>query len=787
MIESGETDALVVTKSKERLVHLFHRQFSLPLIGNEQAMVNCGKVLERLFNESDNVLIKAESLGKKYADSMALRTSRLVFEEKLMSEVNDMFTMDDKLRRWKEYIEFEIQSKQLSRAQRLYERAVIDMPMCTELWIAFCTFGFSTLKNMGLVDQVTTRAVKVDHSNTALWRMRFLAAESAAAAAASRAYATAAVPTMSDSSWICDAVQVAFTRGFLGAGDYLDVLFSASDFVARRIWTIIEGQPVTFGHPSVPLMSAQQTEGIRGLILKEYRNISSLFNLAKTFLSSYYPDWVMGWHRLWTRQSNFEHLYAKRRKNLFSGTTSSIDSSSYGSSDYGSSTSTSHQRRIVKSDGSRLRGSEVWEEAVEKFPTSYFVWKEYISWLKSIGEFDCCRKIFQKLTRFKLDSEVRALDMYNEWLEFEQQLWFEPASDRIRHDNSDGAVVSLNMNAVGAEISANAAQNIAHALRKGLPELLSAQSAAKEAAIAAASVLPSTSTTDATHLHLSSNMAESGVSLASAAVNLLEDAHSNSDSKSRGNNSHSSLADTEETAFHDTKKRKRGPDNDTDTGAESSSQKASTSIYTSAPTTSGSGSSSSSNDNNYKGNQSIQQGVARRKRTVQARNIPFNATIAEIQSHFSNHGSSHSYVVTDCYFILSKNGASRGVANIEFETLEGARNAINLNDSLFLNRKMVVQSLVEAEAGTLKKKVADAATSSRKKNPTATAPAAAKIDPAVAGSNSKPFLTTVFVDKLKADMTSDDLVSIFKQCGPILKARVAVDKKTSKSKVSKYM
>jgi hypothetical protein len=68
-------------QAKERLIKLYHRQFSLPLLGNEQSLLEMQNVLEEFCEESDvQTFIRPEQLSQKLQASIAMRDARLTFE-----------------------------------------------------------------------------------------------------------------------------------------------------------------------------------------------------------------------------------------------------------------------------------------------------------------------------------------------------------------------------------------------------------------------------------------------------------------------------------------------------------------------------------------------------------------------------------------------------------------------------------------------------------------------------------------------------------------------------------
>ena len=176
--EGGENS---VSRAKERMIAVFHRQLALPLQGNEETLSRFSRILGEICSEADQVLIKPAELEKKVSDCKKQLSARLAFEEAL-SATNTTES-------WVAYIAYEVKQKEFSRAQRLYERGLLafanasntantsDAAVPVSFWLAFVRFAAQLVKNWPLLHNVTARALKVAYSSAEIWKYHLYAQE----------------------------------------------------------------------------------------------------------------------------------------------------------------------------------------------------------------------------------------------------------------------------------------------------------------------------------------------------------------------------------------------------------------------------------------------------------------------------------------------------------------------------------------------------------------------------------------------------------------------------------
>ena len=379
-----EADQAQVQSLKEKVVKLFHRQLSLPLAGNEDTLTSLDKLLSDYFTDVDVKIIKPLELNTKYTRAMEMRECRLTFESHLIGDSYPLSSIEEKSSSWMSYVKFEIQDGQLARAQRIFERSLVDEELRSHipLWIEFLTFSVVTLKNWTVAEDISLRALKVlsedffvrapvspkYEANISLvkrflWGIRLLSCEKS---------------KNSSLDTINAAVSTALSSRFSQVDDYLNLLLVSCDAARRRLL-----------HASAGKKKSALT--LDNGLDQSIQNVTEAFNYAEVYLASYYPDWTEGWWRLyryWAKVVD-EDIKAARE-----GVSESSD---------------------FEAD------ENVWEKATERFPNIYFFWQENINYLKSRKLYSRCSKLYKKLFQAK-SLDVDRLDIVvRDWLTFEQQ------------------------------------------------------------------------------------------------------------------------------------------------------------------------------------------------------------------------------------------------------------------------------------------------------------------------------------------------------------------------------
>ena len=330
---------------------MFHRQLSLPLAGNEDTLSWLESVLSEHCTEADTNIIKPEELNIKYTRAIEMRESRLTYEFHLLGDTYANSTAEDKAASWLSYIKFEVQDGQIGRAQRLFERSLLDesLRLYVPQWVEFLSFSFLTLKNWVVIEDVAGRTLKVLNEDfyrrqstgthyemnvtplkRLLWQLRVIALEKKKKGA-----------SMDE---INTEVGIAISGRFSQAEDYLNLLFFSCDFARRQL-------------------ASREDKAL------SIQDVKDSFNYIEVYLSSYYPDWLDGWWRLYKYWSKVVDEDLKEGGN----------------------------RIDEPNDGE----NEIWEKATERFPNSYFFWQENVNHLKSLRSYSRCSKVFKKLFNLK--------------------------------------------------------------------------------------------------------------------------------------------------------------------------------------------------------------------------------------------------------------------------------------------------------------------------------------------------------------------------------------------------
>ncbi len=135
---------------------------------------------------------------------------------------------------------------------------------------------------------------------------------------------------------------------------------------------------------------------------------------------------------------------------------------------------------------------------------------------------------------------------------------------------------------------------------------------------------------------------------------------------------------------------------------------------------------------------------------VQLRNLPFASTTADVKAFLQDYQVDYIEIA----LIMSKLGKFRGLVNVLFKSVECAKEFYEKHSSsLFLqNRKVEIFPNISSIYTDI--------------------------------SDNPDLATTVFINRLSEETTEDELRAHFSSCGDILGLKIAMDKRTGKSKVS---
>jgi RNA recognition motif-containing protein len=696
-----------IRRAKEALVSTYRRQYALPLLGNERSLSSFEKLLSEICVESDELWIRPELLLNRFQRSEDQLKARILYEQNIMSDEFLSSSLDDQVTAWKTYIRFEIDDKQLPRAHRLYERSVMTSHQSVVLWLDFADFAESTLKNWGLVESVTSRAVKVHRGNIELWQLYFLAIESDSPPSSSLLLKSSGEQSAGRETGsavekkLLSAIKTALTCSFHSADDYLAILFYSCDFRRRKLKSTISSVPET--HKSQEAINV-----LKAKLRNEVHALRGSFTEMETFLDACYPDWCGGWIQVYKYETALEDEIITDVGELFeSGSLQLGEDADVSDSDDG------EDNTCLQS-----QAGSVWERAVQKFSKYFFIWGDYIQWGRSAGDYDLCRNLYRRALKAVRDLPEEVCKAYRS---FEQQVGtlddFCLSKTRTKSIMRTASLRALKAAAAVRE------ESKAKVMKKTLKAAATATAAAVIAGFATTTAVNAIkraevqntceSTPNSSEISSSSSISSSKVNL-TGSKRILGCIPAKDVEDSVGN----TASNSEEGASKRQKKNEILPPG---TAGASHSLTATTT------------------------------GTA-----ICVKNLSFNSTIEDVMAHFQSCGA-----ISGGYLLLSKAGKSRGQAVLHFADISGAIQAMQMVGSLLAGRAVEV----EESAATLSVAGEAAASSSSSKAPSAHHP------------------TTVFVSKFSAEVTSEELKSMFSGCGHILEARVIVDKRTGLSKV----
>lgn len=744
-MQAAATD---IQKSKERFIKVYLRQLSLPLVGNEETLKEFEEKLGEFCVESDAALIQPAELEKKIAAAREQRESRLIYEMHLLSDKYSSSGVAEKELFWQGYVAFEKKQSQLSRMQRLYERAVMECPQSTQLWLEFTDFALATLKNWQLLSSVTRRAVKVHRNSLFLWKLRLLSME-----------CTNEAP---------DNIQLEFQRavsfGLAGVDEYLELYLAYCDYQRRALYVCYnKHQSGGNSNRQEPTSAGEVAEKLTAQV----QQMQAALQQVQVFLTSYGAQWPAGWWKLCKYQAQVETSLLCPVQDFVS--TLLTTAAAAGTSEdapavqfTGKSAVSSKKAKTVK----LLPGSEIWETATKLFPGTFFLWSEYILWAKNTGEYEHCRKLYRKLTNLHLD--VSAEEVCQQWVQFEQQY---------------GSVADLQVALIRAYPHAQSTILASAAKTVGNTETEAEAAAGQVAAVSS----PAASTSEAMQV-VDQDQGQAGSSTSNGrGAGDMKRKRSSSPSREEGRTTSSSDSAL---AQGSAKKVKfvAAADPPAAVVANFGANSASTAPSPHPPSV-----------------------VPLSDTTVVVSNFPFAASLETVRplledkcrlsgADLSAAGiSPEQCKVVDMRLVLSKAGHSRGMVEIEFAPIvctstSAGSTSTNTKEGAALQHS-VLQLAVQALNGATYNDRALRAEIKPLPVPVPidglTGPTGkgrgVKVDPLVAqqraGSVAAPHLTTVFVSHLSKSVGNAELTAHFASCGDILAAKVAVDKKTKESKV----
>ncbi|GAB4848566.1 hypothetical protein Ancab_003272 [Ancistrocladus abbreviatus] len=207
-------------KQVQRIRSIFHRQLSVPLVDMSSNLlaykaweVEQGNALD--VNSTDTTEISS-NVASAYQKALEMYNARLNMEEQLC---RPDLPESERLSLFMRYLKFEESSGDPARVQILYERAITEFPISSDLWLEYARYLDKTLKVWSVVKTIYSRATKNCPWVGELWVRYLLSLE--------RAHGTEEEISM--------VFEKALQCTFSSYEEYLDLFLTRIDGLRRRI------------------------------------------------------------------------------------------------------------------------------------------------------------------------------------------------------------------------------------------------------------------------------------------------------------------------------------------------------------------------------------------------------------------------------------------------------------------------------------------------------------------------------------------------------------------------
>lgn len=214
------SDAVAKDKQVQRIRNIFHRQLSIPLVDMESTL-QVYKAWEAEQGTSQDVescdISKSfPHVASAYEKALDMYNARVNFEQQISRE--DL-SEAERLQQYLIYLKFEHSVGDPARIQVLYERAITDFPISTDLWLDYTRYMDKTLKAGDVVKGIHSRATKNCPWLGELWVRYLLCLERG----------------RSSESEICSVFDKSLLCTFSTFEEYLDLYLTRVDGLRRRI------------------------------------------------------------------------------------------------------------------------------------------------------------------------------------------------------------------------------------------------------------------------------------------------------------------------------------------------------------------------------------------------------------------------------------------------------------------------------------------------------------------------------------------------------------------------
>ncbi|KAK4438417.1 Squamous cell carcinoma antigen recognized by T-cells 3 [Sesamum alatum] len=263
-ITIGDTDSGAKEKQTQRIRNLFHRQLSVPLADLKSTLL-AYKAWEA--DHESSIDVNSEELEglsshvvSAYKKALEMLNARSHLEEQISKKDVD----SEKLEEFMTYLKFEHSFGDPARIQILYERAIAEFPVSSELWLEYTKYLDKTFKTARIVRDAYYRATRNCPWVGELWVRYLLSLE--------RSHGSEEeLSTVFEKSLLCT---------FSSFDEYLNIFLTRVDGLRRRISA-----------------SAQVEDGL------SYAAIRDIFQRASDYLSPHLnnTDKLLNMHSYWAR------------------------------------------------------------------------------------------------------------------------------------------------------------------------------------------------------------------------------------------------------------------------------------------------------------------------------------------------------------------------------------------------------------------------------------------------------------------------------------------------------
>uniref|UniRef100_A0A0D9X3S6 RRM domain-containing protein n=1 Tax=Leersia perrieri TaxID=77586 RepID=A0A0D9X3S6_9ORYZ len=241
-------------KQVQRIRALFQRQLSVPLADMESVLVEYKSWEAEQGNANDpssNFDGVPSTVLSAYKKATEMYNARKQYEDQLSNaDASD----GDKLQEFLKYIKFEESSGDPARVQVLYERAVSELPVSSDLWMGYTSYLDKILKVPAVIKSVYHRATRNCTWVSELWVRYLLSLE--------RIHAS--------EEELRPVFEQALQCSFPNIKEYLDIYLTRVDSLRRRMTDGLDFQLIrqTFMDATEFLSSQMGTEDL--LLLNAY-------------------------------------------------------------------------------------------------------------------------------------------------------------------------------------------------------------------------------------------------------------------------------------------------------------------------------------------------------------------------------------------------------------------------------------------------------------------------------------------------------------------------------------